>query len=51
MIFALVRNPEGSKDLQAIAAGKKNIHVVQLDLVDLQSIKVRTGFECQQVLN
>ena len=44
IVFALVRNPEGSPDLQTFLKsggnGHNNVHVVQLDLVDSRSIQV-----------
>ena len=42
MVFALVRNKPGAKDLQAVAdaATNNNVHILQADLTDLKSIKV-----------
>ena len=44
IVFALVRNPDASPDLQEfLSAGynaHNNVHVLKLDLVDLNSIEV-----------
>lgn len=44
VVFALVRNPEKSPELQAFLEsegnGNNNIHVVQMDLMDSVSIQV-----------
>jgi len=37
VVFALVRNPEGSKALSAIK--NKNLHVIKADITDLASVK------------
>lgn len=42
-VFALVRNKPGAVDLQSLAEASpnRNIHIIQADINDLASIKVR----------
>ena len=43
LVFALVRSPGTATELQALAAEKTNVHIVQLDLDDIKSIQVRSA--------
>ena len=42
LVFALVRDKPGARDLRVVAdaALNKNIHIIQADLTDLNSIRV-----------
>ncbi|PIL30305.1 hypothetical protein GSI_07488 [Ganoderma sinense ZZ0214-1] len=39
VVFAVVRNPEGSTHLNAVAASFKNIHIILEDVVDYNSLE------------
>ena len=43
-VFAIVRNSAGAKGLAALAAERKNVHVLEGDVSDASAMQVRVFF-------
>ena len=41
VVFGVVRNPAGASELKKLEAERENVHVLQADVTDYDSLKVR----------